>query len=254
MTVLRNNFDGGPAGTAVTAANSGQVPGNNAFQVVTPDTASNVIRYASAAALERSTAEFVLEVSTSTPANSAGLGWTTAMGTQTQVWWRQYIYLTGWPTTPTSSFNLTLFESDNGVAYTGLMDIESDTGKVEIANGPFTSVLTSTTGIALNSWVRLEAWFKYSTTVGAVELRLFHDADSEDPTETISASGWNMGGANSNTFLFGYIFNDTNRPTGYISNLELNNTGWPGPAPFRLGRGSPSGMMTNCVAIHTSGE
>jgi hypothetical protein len=255
MTVLRHNFDGGPDGTAVTTANSGQVPGNTAFQVVSPTNVGSGIYtvYKDAGALNRPTAEYVLKVKVGATTADNAVIWSTAMGTQTQVWWREYIYFVS--NLALMSNDMTIFESDNGAVYTGFCDItQGASPKVKIMNGPSTTSVTSTNSVPIGAWMRLEGRYKYSTTVGEAEVDIYFDADSDTPDETISATGWNMGAANSNSFAFGSAFASTNKPETYFSGLELNNVDWPGPAPFRVGRGSPNRNLSNCVAIHTAGE
>lgn len=244
MTTLRNNFDGGPDGTNLTLANSGQVPGNNAFNVMSIIGSGTVIKYADAVALGRGTAEFVLKTSTAASVNDNALIWSTAMGTQTQIWGRQYIYLTALPPT-----DMTIFECDNGAVYTGSIAHDS-AGELWIADNDVGTVRQTTTNDApLNQWIRLEWRFKFSTTVGEYELRLYDEADSDEPLETLSATGLNLHAANANSFAFASAFPAANKPTTYYSGLELNNTGWPGPAPFKA-HGVP-GILTNPTAVHS---
>lgn len=251
MVDLWNNFDGGAHGTALTVANSGAVPGNDPFQIVDPSSAQNHIEFKDAIALGRATAQYVLLVSVQASATSSAMIWSTAMGSQTQIWWRQYVYLTALPVTVGCAVDAPIFECDNGVAYTGWGYIDRDTGKVSIYNGSDTSFVITANPLPLNAWARLECRMQFSTTTGNVELRLYLEPDSDTPTETVSGSGWNMGGASANSYAFGYPTTIANRPEMYISGLQLSNTGWPGPAPFRPGRGVP-GVLTNPTAIHTA--
>lgn len=247
MTTLINNFDGGPDGTDLTSANSGQ-SNNDAFDLTDTASASKHIEFKDAAALGRGTAEFVLWVSTSS-ATSAGVMWSTSMGSQSQIWFRQYMYLTQLPSDVGAVLDHPIFECDNGAVYTGWVEIGSSSGHLNIYNGAESVSVGTTTVVPTNQWFRIGVRMLFSTTVGSVELRLYLDPDSDTPDETISASGWNMGAASANSFAFGYPATVTNRPTMYISGLELNNTGWPGPAPFRAGKGVP-GIQPNPIAIH----
>jgi hypothetical protein len=250
MTMLRNNFDGGPDGTTITLANSGQVPGNDAFNTMSTVGSQTVIQYADAANLGRGTAEFVMKTSTGTSTNSCGVVWTTSMGSQSQVWWRQYINLTILPVDSGAGNDMTIFECDNGAVYMGFCDLLRTTGKLIVRNGPQTSSVTTTNALVLNSWARVEARYKFGTgTAGEFDLSLYLDADSDSPTESISATGWNMAAATANFFTFGSGFNDVHKPLTYWSGLEINNTGFPGPAPFKA-RGVP-GIQPNPIAVHT---
>lgn len=245
MTVLRNNFNGGPAGTTLTTGNSGQF-GDDPFDVVSIPAAGGVLQFTDAATLGRGTAQYVLQCSNGATASQEGGGWTTSMGTQTQIWWRMYIYSVA---LPSGALNPTIFECDNGAAFTGSLDVQVTTGKLRLWNGPATVSATSTNGLVAGAWARLEGRYQYSTTVGNADVQIYLSPDADLPDETISISGCNMGAANSNTFQFGYIFSRANQPTIYLSGLELNNTGFPGPAPF-IRKGVP-GIQPNPIAIHT---
>lgn len=250
MTVLRNNFDGGPHNTAFTAANSGQVPGNTAFNLVDVNGSNGrTVAYWDASALGRGTAEYVLKTATAGTAVSCAVVWSTAMGSQSQVWWRQYVYLTAY--TPT--YELVIWESDNGAVYTGIVAVWEVTGElvVRVSDAAGTPEVLSTNPVPLNAWCRIEGRFQYSTTTGNFDVRLFLDPDSDTPTETISATNFNLGASAANSFAFGSAFQAQAKPTTYYSGVELNNEGWPGPAPFRAGKGVP-GILSSPVAVHAA--
>lgn len=246
MTVLRNNFDGGPDGTTVTVANSGQVPGNDAFNAVSSPASGQVMQFAATEALERPTAEFVLHVATGSTSVSAGVQWNTSMGTQTQVWWRAYSYYVALPTTT----NPPVFVSDNGTAYGGITDVDTN-AHVRLINGPSTASDVSAVTVPLGAWFRVEGWYQFSTTSGNGEVRIYiTEPDGVNPDETLNLSNVNMGTSNCTAYTFGYAIGRANLPHAYVSGIEVNNTGWPGPAPFRPGKGVP-GILTNPIAIHT---
>jgi hypothetical protein len=252
VTTLRHNFDGGPLATNLTVANSGQVPGNSPFNGVDAGSAFNQIEYKDATTLLRPTAEFVLLVcTTGTTAASSAMIWSTAMGSQTQIWLRQYLYLTQTPLAAGCAVDAQIFECDNGAAYSAWIKIARSTGAVRLFNGPESLNITTTNVLPINGWARIEARILFSTTVASADLSLFLDPDSDTPDETVSATGWNIGTASANSFAFGYPTPVAHRPPLYISGLELNNVGWPGPAPFRAGKGVP-GILTNPWAIHAA--
>lgn len=249
MTVLRQNFDGGAHNTGFTVANSGNVPGNNAMNAVdTHNSSGRTVAYWDASSLGRATAEFVLKTNTTTTSASCAAIWNTAMGSQSQVWWRQYLYLTAY--TPT--YELVIWESDNGAVYTGVVGLWEVTGELVVRQSDLGGPeVLSTNPVPLNEWFRLEGRFQYSTTTGNFDVKLFLEPDSEDPTETISATNFNLGASSANSFAFGSAFQAQQKPTTYYSGWGLSNEGWLGPAPFRPGKGVP-GIMTNPVAIHTN--
>lgn len=244
MTVLRNNFDGGPDATTITLANSGGVPGNNAFDFVGGSGTGVVRQYA--AEFARPTAEFTAHFATAAVSSSSSVAWTTSMGSQSQIWFREYVLITSYPT---GGINPTVYECDNGAVYNAFVAIQVSTGKFIVVNSAQDTSSTFVSGISLNTWYRLEGRFQFSATTGNWELRLYGDADSDTPSETLSATNWNLGASTSNSYMFGYAFANINHPHMYISGLELNNEGWPGPAPFRPGKGVP-GILSTPLAVH----
>lgn len=251
MPTLRNNFDTGPAGTTITAVNSGTVAGNDAFNVVSPTGSGTILRYTDAGSMGRGTATYVMETKTGATATDNGVLWSTSMGSQSQIWWREYIRPTALPAS-SGATSMPIFECDNGSVYMVVVHYEASSGRLEFNDDPGVapvSILT-TNSLPLNEWCRVECRIQFSTTTGNFELRLYLDPDSDTPTETISGSNLNLHAATANSFAFGSPFSVANKPTTYYSGLELNNTGWPGPAPFRLGKGFPMMNLSNPIAIH----
>lgn len=245
MTALYNNFEGGPHGTVLTVGNSSQ-SGQDAFDVVSTQAANAILQFKEASALGRSNSEFVLHCKTGATSAAEGVGWGTSLGTQTQVWMRMYLRLDILP----SGLNVAVFECDNGAAFTGSIEIQGigTPGRIKIWNGLGTVSAITTNSIVAGEWCRIEAWFKYSTTVGEAQLQLYLEPDSDTPSDTVSFSGANSGGANSNSWAFGYPFMGANQPNLFLSAIELNNEGWPGSAPFIV-KGVP-GIQPSAVAIH----
>jgi hypothetical protein len=242
VTVLRNNFDTGPDGTQISIANSSAVPGNNAFDTV-GGTASGTILYS--ANFSRQTAVYTAHLASGATAAAPCVGWSTSMGSQSQIWFREYVLLTAYP-----PGDKTVFECDNGTTYNSFIAVLSGTSRFSVLNSAQSILASAVTSLTLNQWYRLEGRFQYSATTGNWELDIYQEADSDTPTERLSGSNCNFGAASSNSWLFGYAFSETSSPDLYISGLELNNTGFPGPAPFRQGLGTPSGNLTNPIAIH----
>lgn len=244
MTVLRNNFDTGPDGTSITVANSDDVPGNDAFDLV-GGTGTGVVRQYSAT-FSRPTAEFTAHLTTGSTAGAPNVGWTSSMGSQSQIWFREYVYLSSYPPV----YDMVVFVCDNTVVYNAIIVIRATTGVLSVSNSPQSVTSPFSTPTPLGAWFRLEGRFQFSATTGNWELRLFDEADSDTPIETKTATNWNLGANSSTEFAFGYAINSVaNLPDLYLSGLELNNTDWPGPAPFRAGKGVP-GILSTPMAVH----
>jgi hypothetical protein len=256
--LLNNNFDGGVTGTTITTANSG-FNGDAFTYVTTVNTGS--LKYASVAAngLARPTAEYVLAVSTGTGTSYAACGWDGAtLGGLTQFWTRFYIYFSS--LVPNTGGDLNIFSghiSSSAPGVTLVVDYNSGTTPpyfLGIWNG-FSSVWTSTTTpLVAGAWYRIEFRATLSTTVGTADLFLYAGAnvDTTTATEHISQTAQNYGTSSADTASLGMdYFNQINTPAVYFSNWQINNTGYPGPAPFRQGLGSPAGNLANPVAIHS---
>lgn len=242
MTTLRHNFDGGPDGTTITVANSGQVPGNDAFDGVY--SSSCVLQYTNA--FQRPTAEYVMNIDTST-AESPCVWWSTSMGTQSQIYMRMYGYFDSAPaiTTSPAFFAIVGGSGAYGCCYMGL---RLTTGKLYLANGS-RSVFADVTAAAIpiQTWFRVEMRMQFSTTTGNADVRYYEDADTDDPTDTTSVSSWNTG-ASADQFVFGYPLKVASLTDMYISNIAISTADWLGPAPFKV-KGVP-GSLSSPVAIH----
>jgi hypothetical protein len=250
VTLLTNNFSAGPDGTSITNLNSGG-GGDNAFDGYNNvGTSGRFLRFKSAAALARPTAEYVMECGTGATAGAVYVAWGASMGAQSQFWFRSYYRFTLIPNnfnspgifesydTGTSTFRASIGISSSG---TGELFTEDSGGTVWAGTG---------TSIIQDAWFRVEARFQCSATTGNGEVRYFEDADAEDPTVSYSFSNWNLGGPTANYYMFGYPLSDANLETMYCSGLALSNEDWIGPAPFRPGKGVP-GILSNPVAIHS---
>lgn len=247
MTVLRNNFDGGPDGTTITVSNSGQEPGSDAFNVVSSAGSQVVLQYASAAALGRPSAEYVMRAGTGTTAGQPYVSWTTSIGSQTQIWLRTYMY---YSVLPNNANSPVLFWAGNSGVDCSFIGINSAGAKnLFITDNTTANYAMTSGGITAARWFRVEARIQFSTSTGNAELRWYDNADSDTPTETISFSNFNLGASSANMFEFGYVYADTSLEDAYWSGLELNNTGWPGPAPF-IAKGIP-GIQPRAIAPHT---
>lgn len=256
MVTLSNNFDGGPAGTTVTTVNSGQIPGNDPFDSVDSSGTGTILRFAAAA--ERSTAEYVLETGTGTTATTPHVAWSTSMGAQSTVYARWYAKFTQLPTSTTVNNDNCLFMIWSGATHCCSIWLANSAHGTAILGNP--GILASP-GVTLNpmsavidvgKWCRFEFRAVMSTTVGVGELRLYEwpNEDGDTPTDSLTITGQNFGAATGSSFRLGCGNPLQSQTATMHSNWELNNTGWPGPAPFRAGKGVP-GIMSNPVAIHT---
>ncbi len=251
MAVLVNNFDGGPDGTSITIINSGQVPGNDAFNgvTVTPP-ASSTMKYYDAVVLDRPTAEFVAEFII----NGSGtplcyVSWAAAMGTETDIWTRFYVR---WPTLPThATVDTPIFALYGPVfavaAYMGNSGGVNDRPVILSQSGTRTAM---TNAVTADQWVRFEFGAHMNDVASATsELRMYLDADSDEPTETIGQSGENYDTTGATSYRLGNGVGIPGSAPAFYSGWALSNEGWIGPAPFKA-KGVP-GIQPNAIAIHS---
>jgi hypothetical protein len=170
------------------------------------------------------------------------------MGAQGQIWTRFYGYYDASPNISTSPvlFGIIGGGGTYGCLYLGLL---VTTGQLYYTDSLRTvSIPVTTNAIPVQNWFRVELRAEFSATTGNADIRYYEDADTEDATDVLSVSSQNLGGPTADQFLYGYSFKVANLTDLYLSNLELNNTGWPGPAPYKV-KGVP-GIQPSPVAIH----
>lgn len=240
MTRLVNNFEGGPDGTDISVANSNQTNTQNAFDSVSVN--SGTLQYQKR--LDRPTAEYVMHASTGGSANEEAVTWSTSMGAKSNIWFRVYVYYdvgTVWPG------SLVIFRALSGATPCFWVGVGS--GSLFITDGSTANGVYSALPVQLGTWFRIECRVQFSATVGNADLMYFTDADSDTPADIVSCTNYNLGAPTADTFRFGYAFAASTLPNVYMSGLELNDIDYPGPAPFRAGKGVP-GILTNPIAIH----
>jgi hypothetical protein len=254
MTVLRNNFEGGPDGTTISVANSSQSGGDPFDQVSTSGTGT-VVKYASADGLDRPTAEYVMRFATGSSTSVwPGVRYSTSMGSRSQIWTRFYIYLTALSTSPGFDFNI-FSATNNSVNYAVAVYVRTTTPPLSLAilNGRNNATSVVATPITLSEWHRVEFRATMHTSTGSADLKYFsgQNVDTDIVTDQVSQTSQNYGATSFEDFKLGSGWTaQANTPNTYFSNWELNDTGYPGPAPFRAGKGYP-GILANPIAIHT---
>lgn len=260
MVQLRNNFDGGTTGTVITTSNSG-ASGGDAFDYVQKSSSTSTLAYADSGALglNRGTTEFVMSEGTGSVASCTNfVGWRTAFGTQSQYWARFYLYFSNIVTNSTHDTNLFSSYLTSGLPGVSVF-LSTDAAlpyQLYIWNGYSSTYTQMTTVMVPSTWYRVEFRATLSTTVGTSDLYLYAGADADTPvvTEHVVLNSQNFGTATVNTVTigqdYGYSVGQANTPVIYYSNFEVNTTGYPGPAPFRPGKGCP-GILSSPVAIHS---
>jgi hypothetical protein len=251
MTTLNNNFNGGPSGTTLTTGNTGQF-GDNAFDVVNSSGIGTTLLFGNSDTygVSRPTGEFMLVTAGGT-GSAPKVTWSTSMGSVSQFWLRFYAYCVG---VVSSTNDMCLFSAYKSATEEMSLVIRNTASPfcLEIQDSGATITNTSV-GVASGAWFRVEMTVNVSAGTSTVNYYAGADVDTNNVTATASQSGGSYGGTTCNSFSLGQdITSSTGVPTIYYANFQLNNTGFPGPAPFRRGLGNPAGNLTTPLAIHSA--
>ena len=218
MTTLANSFEGGTSGTTLTTGNTGGASGN-AFDAINAGAGGATIAFDSTQAAHGTLS---CKIATATPAGTPLAEWTTSMGTQATVWYRQYLYLTGNPGTA-----IRVYVARAGGSLAGAIGI-STTGKIQLVNGSSGIPVTFTGAIPLNQWFRIEGYITGNASTGALNAALYSPQDSTIATETHTVTGQNTTGTLTQ-YWFGEQVSLTNVGPFWMDDLGISSTGPLGP-------------------------
>jgi hypothetical protein len=219
--IATNTFEGGTNGTGITAANSGGTSGT-AFSTVSTVT-GGTLAYSNAHVAKGSMA--MSFATTTTSGTSYGQWSSGVIGTQTTLYGRAYVYLTG---SPTSDDNIIAFQGGSNSFAGGIMIASSR--QLRIQNNTFGQVSGGPT-MPTGQWFRLE-WKIVCGAAGSASFTLNYYAtpDGLTPTNTLTdtAGGYGSGGS-INQVQVGWSGGHTGQTLAYVDSITLNNTGYPGP-------------------------
>ena len=224
---LVNTAEGGTAGTTISTANSGGASGAGFDAVSIGGGTTGAFDYTE-------TAHGTLAYKFATGSSAAVYGsWTTSIGTQSQLWFRYYVYVTA---VPTALYRTLAFLNPSGSTLCGAVSLTTS-NQIVITDSGDTARATITSGIPLNQWFRLEGFIIGSATAGQVSLSLFTPKDSVTPVEThTSAASFNTTGFIGQT-RWGVPGAAANAGPLWLDDIGVSNTGYLGPA------GLPSGAI-----------
>lgn len=183
MTVIwSNTAEGGSSGVQASPANTGGASGDPFGQV----NAGVDVTYAfDDAQAHRGELSYKIQTVGATFFYA-----TVSFAALVNVWLRTYLRFGA---NPVNAFTPVRFIGNVGSALRGGVILGTD-GRLQVMNSGGGTVGTLTQPIALNQWIRLEAECVGDPVVGALELKLFNDADSFTPTEVLTVEGVNTGG------------------------------------------------------------
>lgn len=219
---LAQTFAEGTSGTALTVANTAGT-GQNAFNSVAGvGTGSTAIFSSAQTIVGPMSAAFA----TSAAGNSSFVSWTsTSVGSQSTVYGRAYMRLASLPATDD---NLIHF-ANSGTNGGGIMIGSS--GQLRIQNVAFGETSTGPT-LSAGTWFRLE-WKVIAGSAGSASCTVNYYASpaSATITSTITDTAGGFGSAGViNQVDFGWESAHPSQPTVYYAALQVNATGYPGPA------------------------
>jgi hypothetical protein len=219
---LTNNAEGGTSGVTVTTGNSGGASGR-AWDVVTIGTGCTSV-------FDNSQAAHGLlsyKIATGSTSAEAYNTWTTAsVGSQTQVWFRLYLYFPVQPTVTSRVFTA-LGSPPSSLTCAALSVLTN--GTLQLVDSAFSTVFVTTHSIPIGAWFRVEGYVTGSATAGQAQLRLFDSLDSTAPTETqTSAATHNLLG-NVCRVTYGIDSSVVNAGPYWYDDAGLTNIGYMGP-------------------------
>lgn len=230
MTTLTNTFAGGTAGNAITAGNSGGLSGN-AFDMVNTGSGATLTYDGS---MGSGQGPLACALTTGGTAAAASCVWSTSMGTQTTIYFREYLYF---PSLPSAS--LFVFQCLSAgtqcavvrVGATGQLAVQDATGAT-LYQSPFV------TPVPAGRWFRLEGFVTGSATVGQVSLSAYLGYQAAwdtvqsnvQPTVTFTSSATQNTTGSPDIYRFGMSQAQAN-VSYWLSGLGLSSTGPPGPVP-----------------------
>lgn len=240
MVALNNGGEGGTDGAAVTSGNSGGVSGNAWDSVTGAPTFDSAHAYGSLAY------KFDLAASST----SRQLIWSSALGTQSEVWGRFYLW-TGAAPPVTNRVGIVRGLVGGGQAFRITWETDGTIAFRDAGNG-ITGGGTMVTSAALpsNQWVRVEFHAIPLSSTGTAELRVYHNADSTTATQTLSTTSSNMV-AGVDSLQWGAFVGATCTATFWLDLINANTTGFPGLGAVFVsptGIGSAAGVGTPAVA------
>lgn len=221
MPTVTWSAEGGTNGAGITAGNSGGASGD-AFESVSLGAGATAV-YDNTQAHSGSLSA---KLATGGSAADCSLNYGTALGAQTQVFYRAYVWMSANP-----AGNHRLFDAwDSGSGQLCFAVYLTTTGKLMSVNTAGSTIQTTTASVNLSAWSRIETMLVGDATTGQVEVKLYNSPGSSTPTETItSAANQNTRGS-ANNYRFGSAGDPM--PAGrtlWLDDLGISTTGYLGP-------------------------
>jgi hypothetical protein len=214
VSQIANSLDGGIAGVPLTPTNGGG--GGAPFDRVDIESSSSLTYDGTGGRVPGLAAKHVLGVG-----DNAYYEWDHSFGWAPTWYGRVYVKFDANP-----GGDLRLIRAKRGDS-PRLVIVVLRNGYLRVKDLNNNTIGTMSNEIALGSWVRIE-WMVNDAT-GTVALELFNNANSTTPTETLQASGQNIGDA-ANRLQIGRLGHQSFSATFWTDDPALSTRGFPGPA------------------------
>ena len=243
MTLLVNSFEGGSSAATITTSNAGGNTGypygpalNNQFNTVS--SVGTLVFDNTRAAHGLLSAKVAAPVS----GNTAYVRWDSSLGTQTQIWFRMYLYFTAIPTA--SSVRIFSYTNSSGTNCATVI-VNPTTGYLEMVDTSGTNMITFASAILLNQWFRVEGTVVNSASAGSGALSMY-PLDSSTATEShVSAASFDTL-ANGARVFYGLAYTSAIVSPFWMDDVGVSTTGYLGPVggrANRLGSGSVAALL-----------
>ncbi len=224
---LANSLEGGTNGSLISVANSGGSSGD-AFTAVSAG--------ASAVTYSNLHARGTLSMAINTGGSIRYARWTVTGGAVTTLYFRAYVYFTGYGSSGGQLFELT----DSSQGRCAEIKVQSN-GKISmISNGG-----SSVDGIKvcnLNGWTRIEGFVTGSASAGQMQLKVFLTPDSATPDETVTSNtSQNTRGLINYTY-FGQVNANSPDTTYWLDDIGISDQGYLGPSGPPPAVNAPAGV------------
>ncbi len=249
--VFRNNANGGSNGMAVSYTTTGGAVSGEDWDFISIGTNGN-ITYADKPARGALSYKMALGATVT----GVKLEWQNFQ-TSSTAYIRLYVYL---PSLPSASFRFIELTDSTQLAWS--LGLRSD-GKLSIRDSANTSMTVSTTSLPVGRWLRLEARIIANATTGSSVVKIYTEADSPYPAETMtSASTFNTApnGTGIELLRCGIVGSATSNYTYYLDDIAISNSGYLGPSdpnlvgPLELGNNADFGTNGTALTMANSGD
>lgn len=219
---IKNSAEGQTSGTAMTAANSGGGSGT-AFDSLTLGGSGTAITYDNSQGGAYGSNAYKYALGTVSPAITVEWKATLAPSAIATAFGRMYLKLTS-----RASGSIDIMSFRSAAQYAAEVTLNTD-GTLWVSRGQHGGVvITMTTVIPLNQWVRIEAKCTGHASAGVLECKLFLNQDDTTPTETGSATALNTIGT-LEAIWFGNGLTNPNSYNFWVDELGASDTAYVGP-------------------------